>query len=146
VFDGTNFRVYSEQTSATALKHSISPDGITWVTTSLSTGSSYIRTAVVGSSSETGNLYQDGVDALENSRVIDLLDCDVLPDAPEVGVDCNLGDIVDIAHPKRGIIVSKRLIDVQSIVEPKNHTIKPKFGTSYLSMKKYIKKEINNRV
>jgi hypothetical protein len=147
IYDGSNFRVYAEDGSGLSLKHSVSSDAQTWTTTTLSVGSSYIESAVYGTSAETGNLYQDGVDALENSRMIELLDCDTLPDSsPAIGTDCNLGDIVDIAHPKRGIIVSKRLIDLQAVIEPKNHTVKPIFGTNYLSMKKFIKKEIKNRV
>jgi hypothetical protein len=147
IHDGFNFRIYAEAGSGLSLKHSVSSDAQTWTTTTLSVGSSYIESAVYGTSAETGNLYQDGVDALESSRVVELLDCDTLPDStPAIGTDCNLGDIVDIAHPKRGIIVSKRLIDLQAVIEPKNHTVKPKFGTNYLSMKKFIKKEIKNRV
>lgn len=147
VNDGTYY--YVLRTTLGYVYQKKSTDGISWDIVYVQyVIPGYIMSDVTyGTTSETGNLYQDGVDALESSRIIDLLNCDVIPDsAPVIGTDCNIGDIVDIAAPKRGIIVSKRLIDLQAIVEPNNHTIKPKFGTDYLSVKKFIKKEIKNRV
>lgn len=142
VFDGTYFHAYSANTK----HHAVTNSSGAWSAATIALPTVEISHVFYANYSKSFSLEQIGANALANSRVIDLLDCDVLPGAPEVGADCNLGDIVDIAHPKRGIIVSKRLIDAQAIAEPHNHTIKPKFGTNYLSMKKYIKKEINNRV
>lgn len=79
--------------------------------------------------------------------MVELVSGDLLPTArPMIGVDCNVGDVVDIVDKERGIIVSKILSEAQTVYErDKNGIIYPNFGDGYLNLKKYIKKEVDKR-
>ena len=142
-FDGTLFHAYS----ATSKHHSYSADGKTWTQSSFTTAATSIDAVIYGAAQRQYSLYSIGYNALQNYKMVELINGDLLPTArPKIGVDCNVGDVVDIVDKERGIIVSKILTEAQTVYErDKNGIIYPNFGDGYLDLKKYIKKEVEKR-
>lgn len=142
-FDGTLFHAYS----ATTKHHSYSADGKTWTQTAFTTSASLIDAVIYGAAQRQYSLYSIGYNALQKYKMVELINGDLLPTArPMIGVDCNVGDVVDIVDKERGIIVSKVLSEAQTVYErDKNGIIYPNFGDGYLDLKKYIKKEVDKR-
>ena len=142
-FDGTLFHAYS----ATTKHHAYSADGKTWTLTTFTTTATAIDAVIYGAAQRQYSLYSIGYNALQNYKMVELINGDLLPTArPKIGVDCNVGDVVDIVDKERGIIVSKILTEAQTVYErDKNGIIYPNFGDGYLDLKKYIKKEVEKR-
>lgn len=142
-FDGTLFHAYS----ATTKHHSYSADGKNWTQTTFTTSAGLIDAVIYGAAQRQYSLYDIGYNALQNYKMVELINGDLLPTArPKIGVDCNVGDVVDIVDKERGIIVSKILSEAQTVYErDKNGIIYPNFGDGYLNLKKYIKKEVDKR-
>lgn len=142
-FDGTLFHAYS----ATTKHHSYSADGKTWTQTTFTTSAGLIDAVIYGAAQRQYSLYDIGYNALQNYKMVELVNGDLLPTArPMIGVDCNVGDVVDIVDKERGIIVSKVLTEAQTVYErDKNGIVYPNFGDGYLDLKKYIKKEVDKR-
>ena len=142
-FDGTLFHAYS----ATTKHHAYSADGKTWTLTTFTTTATSIDAVIYGAAQRQYSLYSIGYNQLQNYKKVELVSGDLLPTArPKIGVDCNVGDIVDIVDKERGIIVSKVLTEAQTVYErDKNGIIYPNFGDGYMNLKKYIKKEVDKR-
>lgn len=142
-FDGTLFHAYSYSTK----HHAYSSDGKTWTLESISISSSAVDAVIYGAAQRQYSLYSIGYNALQKYKMVELINGDLLPTArPMIGVDCNVGDVVDIVDKERGIIVSKVLTEAQTVYErDKNGIIYPSFGDGYLDLKKYIKKEVDKR-
>lgn len=142
-FDGTLFHAYS----GTTKHHAYSADGKNWTQTTFTTTATVIDSAIYSAAQRQYSLYSIGYNALQNYKMVELVNGDLLPTArPMIGTDCNVGDIVDIVDKERGIIVSKILSEAQTVYErDKNGIIYPNFGDGYLDLKKYIKKEVDKR-
>ena len=142
-FDGTLFHAYS----ATTKHHAYSADGKNWTLTTFTTSASLIDAVIYGAAQRQYSLYSIGYNALQSYKKVELVSGDLLPTAhPLIGVDCNVGDVVDIVDKERGIIVSKVLTEAQTVYErDKNGIIYPNFGDGYMNLKKYIKKEVEKR-
>jgi hypothetical protein len=142
-FDGTLFHAYS----ATTKHHAYSADGKSWTLTTFTASADLIDAVIHGAAQRQYSLYDIGYNALQNYKMVELINGDLLPTArPMIGVDCNVGDVVDIVDKERGIIVSKVLTEAQTVYErDKNGIIYPNFGDGYLDLKKYIKKEVEKR-
>jgi hypothetical protein len=142
-FDGTLFHAYS----ATTKHHAYSADGKTWTLTTFTTTATTIDAVIYGAAQRQYSLYDIGYNALQNYKMVELINGDLLTTArPMIGTDCNVGDVVDIVDKERGIIVSKLLTEAQTVYErDANGIIYPNFGDGYLDLKKYIKKEVEKR-
>ena len=142
-FDGTLFHAYS----ATTKHHAYSADGKNWTLTTFTTSAALVDAVIYGAAQRQYSLYSIGYNQLQNYKKVEIVSGDLLPTAhPLIGVDCNVGDVVDIVDKERGIIVSKILTEAQTVYErDKNGIIYPNFGDGYLDLKKYIKKEVDKR-
>lgn len=142
-FDGTLFHAYS----ATTKHHAYSADGKNWTLTTFTTTATTIDAVIYGAAQRQYSLYSIGYNALQNYKMVELINGDLLPTArPMIGTDCNVGDVVDIVDKERGIIVSKVLTEAQTVYErDANGIVYPNFGDGYLDLKKYIKKEVDKR-
>lgn len=142
-FDGTLFYAYGY----TDRKVAVSADGKNWTVQSITGVTQNLDAVIYGAAQRQYSLYSIGYNALQNYKMVELINGDLLPTArPMIGVDCNVGDVVDIVDKERGIIVSKILTEAQTVYErDKNGIIYPNFGDGYLDLKKYIKKEVDKR-
>jgi len=142
-FDGTLFHAYSYSTK----HHAYSADGKSWTLATFTTTATSIDAVIYGAAQRQYSLYSIGYNALQNYKMVELVSGDLLPTArPKIGVDCNVGDLVDIVDKERGIIVSKILTEAQTVYErDKNGIVYPNFGDGYMDLKKYIKKEVDKR-
>lgn len=141
-FDGTNFYAVGYTTRKVA----ISSDGINWTVHGIVGVSLNPDAITYGTSSYTASLYEIGVNALQAQTIIEEFNGDILPNkSPLIGTDCDIGDIVDISDPERGIMVTKRLYGWERQMEPDKDILVPSFGEPFLSLTRYIKKEINKR-
>ena len=142
-FDGTLFHAYSASTK----HHAYSADGKNWTLTTFTTTALQVDAVIYGAAQRQYSLYSIGYNQLQNYKLVELVSGDLLPTAhPLIGVDCNVGDVVDIVDKDRGIIVSKVLTEAQTVYErDKNGIIYPNFGDGYMNLKKYIKKEVEKR-
>lgn len=144
--DGATIHAYGAILGGT-VTHFYTTDAVTWTTETIATVSAGSRVGAFGSSTQRMSMVDIGRAALAENRAVEVINGDVLPDtAPIIGTDCNIGDVTSIVDIKRGIIASKRLISAQTVIEPKAHYTVPKFGEDYLSLTKYIKKEIAKNV
>lgn len=143
-FDGTLFHAYSYSTK----HHAYSSDGKTWTLTTFSTSAAGIDAVIYGAAQRQYSLYSIGYNALQNYKPVTLINGEILPTAhPQIGADCVVGDIVDISDPSRGILASEILAEAQTIYDDKNNgIIVPKFGENYLTLKKFMLKEIKRLV
>jgi hypothetical protein len=142
-FDGTLFHAYSYGSK----HHAYSATGKSWTLTSFTTTCTGVDAVVFGPAQRYYSLYSIGYNALQNYKMVELINGDLIPTArPMIGTDCNVGDVVDIVDKERGIIVSKILSEAQTVYErDTNGIIYPNFGDGYLDLKKYIKKEVDKR-
>jgi hypothetical protein len=143
-FDGTNFFAYGGATRKVAISTTGKSFSV-YSTSGFST--SNIDSSVYGAAQRQYSLYSIGYNQLQSYKKVEIINGDLLPTArPKIGVDCNVGDVVDIVDKERGIIVSKVLTEAQTVYErDKNGIIYPNFGDGYLDLKKYIKKEVDKR-
>jgi len=143
-FDGTLFHAYSYSTK----HHAYSADGKTWTKTTFTTSATGIDAVIYGAPQRQYSLYSIGYNALQKYKPVELIDGEILPTAhPQIGIDCFVGDLVDIADPSRGILASEILAEAQTIYDDKNNgIIIPKFGENYLTLKKFMLKEIKRLV
>lgn len=133
--------------SYTGKYHAYSSDGKSWTLSTFTASVNAVDAVVYGTSSHTMSLYDIGYNALQTYKPVEVIDGKVLPDAhPLLGSEYSVGDIVDVVDQTRGIIVSKVLSEAQTIYERDKSIIIPKFGENYLSLKKFIKKEIDRLV
>lgn len=143
-FDGTLFHAYS----ATTKHHAYSADGKNWTLTTFTTSASLIDAVIYGAAQRQYSLYSIGYNALQLYKPIEVIDGDILPTAhPIIGTECKVGDVVDIIDTSREIIVSKILTEAATVYDSgSNAIINPKFGQDYLTLKKFIEKEIKRLV
>lgn len=143
-FDGTLFHAYS----ATSKHHAYSADGKTWTLTTFTTSATGIDAVIYGAAQRQYSLYSIGYNALQEYKPVEVIDGEILPTAhPQIGTDCKVGDLVDISDPSRGILASEILAEAQTIYDDKNNgIIVPKFGENYLTLKKFMMKEIKRLV
>lgn len=143
-FDGTLFHAYSYSTK----HHAYSSDGKTWTLTTTSISSTAVDAVLYCSAQRYYSLYSIGYNALQDYKPIEVIDGEILPTAhPQIGTDCKVGDLVDISDPSRGILASEILAEAQTIYDDKNNgIIVPKFGDNYLTLKKFMMKEIKRLV
>jgi len=139
--DGT-FHAYSY----TGKYHAYSSDGKSWALSTFTASVAGVDAVVYGTSSHSGNLYQIGVDALQEAAIVETLDGDVNSDlAPVYETDYQLGDILDAVDPTREITAEKRVLEVEHLIDKDTDlSIIPKLGKDYLSLRKFISKEIKN--
>ncbi|MEA4869894.1 MAG: hypothetical protein VB062_04570 [Christensenella sp.] len=141
VSDGATLHAYSY----IGKKHVYSTNGIDWTMEDLPIASTYVYYYSYGASSQHISMAEIGRAALQEARSVEVIDGDILPGvAPIIGTDCNVGDIVSVVG--KGIAASKRLVSAKTVIEPKSHYTVPKFGTDYLSLTSFIKKEIAKNV
>lgn len=136
VFDGTQFNIYSDHDDDTTIQRLVSPDGNAWTLSSVTLAVSTLWSAAFGKSNETGNLYQDGLNAAQNCRIVEIVDGDVDPDlAPVYETDYQLGDVLAVVDVERGIQVSKRATTVEFTHTDTEDIITPKLGANFLSIR-----------
>ena len=140
-FDGTQFHAYSSTT-----KHHAYGDGKTWTRTTFTTSAIFIDAVVYGTSSHTGNLYQIGVDALNEANIVETIDGDVNTDlAPIYKIDYNVGDVIDVIDPDHELVASKTVLEVEHLIDKTtDYSITPKLGKDALTLRQLISKEIKN--
>lgn len=141
------FTVYRYDASTGDVSRVYTSDMVTWSNSLVPTLPDYSRIVVYGSSTQVMSMGDIGRAALAEARAVEVIDGDILPNvAPIIGTDCNVGDITSVVDINRGIIATKRLVAAQTVIEGRKHYTIPKFGTDYLSLTKYIKKEIAKNV
>lgn len=145
--DGSVYHVFGAEESTGDMKHVYSDNIIDWIIVDIPTISDRTRRGTYGASTQIMSMRDIGRAELSKNRSVEVIDGDVLPGvAPIIGTDCNIGDIAGVVDIKRGIIATKRLVSAKTVVEKQAHYTIPKFGADYLSLTKYIAKEIAKNV
>lgn len=142
-FDSVNgvFHAYSATT-----KHHAYGDGKTWTRTTFTTSAILIDAVVYGTSSHSGNLYQIGVDALNEANIVETIDGDVNTElAPIYKIDYNVGDVIDVVDPDHDLTATKRVLEVEHLIDKTtDYSITPKLGKDAMTLRQLISKEIKN--
>ncbi len=102
------------------------------------------RECVVTSSDEDISLLKDkGRQELVKYKEVELVDCDILKNENlEYLKDFDLGDLCTVKINKIGKIVTMRITEVHEVYENGEIKIIPKFGEDYVSIQKYVEREV----
>lgn len=122
----------------------ISTDGITWEAQAASP-LAYPNNIVFGTDYYKYTLRLRGLKKLGGCKKVDEVS-GIADDSahPVYGIDYSLGDVCDFENNEIGISFQERITGVEFVYEPRTaRKITPTFGTSYLSMKNFIKREAN---
>ncbi len=103
------------------------------------------RECVVTSSDEETSLLKDkGRQELAKYQVAELVDCDILKNENLIYLkDFDLGDLCTVKINKANKIAEMRITEVSEIYEDGKVTILPKFGEEYVTIKKFIEREVS---
>lgn len=120
-----------------------SVDGITW--TKITDPVAYPNNITFGTDYYKYTLRLRGLEKLEGCKKVDEVSGVADNSAhPAYGIDYSLGDVCDFENNEIGISFQERITGVEFVYEPRTaRKITPTFGTSYLSMKNFIKREAN---
>ena len=120
-----------------------SKDGITWTRINVSSDIN-INGISFGTDFYKYTLRLRGLKKLEDYQKVDQVTGSVdLSAIPVYGKDYQLGDICDFVNHKLGLNYQDRVISVESVYEAGERSVTPYFGTAFLDVRNFIKREAN---
>lgn len=122
---------------------SVSNDGVTWISSNPAVSGAPWN-IVFGESPYKYALRLRGLKKLEDYQKVDQVTGAVdLSAIPVYGKDYQLGDICDFVNHKLGLNYQDRVISVESVYEAGERSVTPYFGTAFLDVRNFIKREAN---
>lgn len=120
-----------------------STDGITWEAQAAST-LAYPNNIVFGTDYYKYTLQQRGLKKLKEYNKIEEFSgiVDVAAN-PIYGQDYEIGDICDFVNGELDLSCQDRVISVEFVYESEERSVTPRFGTTSLDVRNYIKREAN---
>ena len=119
-----------------------STNGITW--TQIAEPVAYPNNITFGTDFYKYTLRLRGLKKLEDYQKVDQVTGAVdLSAIPVYGKDYQLGDICDFVNHKLGLDYQDRVISVESVYEAGERSVTPYFGTAFLDVRNFIKREAN---
>lgn len=90
-------------------------------------------------------LAQRGKEKLAEYGLVEKVNADVDTQAKSLRyrIDYDLGDLCTVTRPEYGLTVEKRIEQIDEVFEKGSMSIKPTFGTGFLLLPQYIKRELS---